>query len=85
MGAFAKDVTMLAKGHESPPDRKTKDVDLAVMVDTLDEYEMLKNAISVLPEFEQHEELPYRFIFQNAYELISSRLVKSPMKKDKSN
>lgn len=69
VGAFAKDVSMLAKGHATPPERKTKDVDLAVMVGTLDEYEVLKNAISALPEFEQHEELPYRFIFQNAYEV----------------
>ncbi|MBK6997589.1 MAG: nucleotidyl transferase AbiEii/AbiGii toxin family protein [Lewinellaceae bacterium] len=60
---------MLAKGHTSPPERKTKDVDLAVMVGSLDEYEQLKEAISALPDFEQDEKLPYRFIFQKAYEL----------------
>ncbi len=69
IGAFARDVTMLAKGHTSPPERKTKDVDLAVMVGSLDEYEQLKEAISALPDFEQDEKLPYRFIFQKAYEL----------------
>jgi len=69
VGAFARDVTMLAKGHTSPPERKTKDVDLAVLVGSLDEYKVLKNAINALPEFEQHEELPYRFIFQNAYDV----------------
>lgn len=69
VGAFARDVTMLAKGHTSAPERKTKDVDLAVMVGSLDEYEKLKEAISALPDFEHNETEPYRFIFQKAYDV----------------
>ncbi len=67
VGAFARDVTMLAKGHTSPPARKTNDVDLAVMVGSLDEYEELKKLISALPDFEQDEKEPYRFVFKNTY------------------
>ena len=32
VGAFARDVELLAKGHTDPPARKTKDLDLAVML-----------------------------------------------------
>jgi predicted nucleotidyltransferase len=67
VGAFARDVTMLAKGHTSPPARKTNDVDLAVMVGSLDEYEKLKELIDALPDFERDEKEPYRFVFNNAY------------------
>jgi len=69
VGAFARDITMRSKGHKSPPERKTKDIDLAVMVGFLDEYEKLKELISALPDFERDEEKPYRFIFQEAYDV----------------
>lgn len=67
VGAFARDVSMLARGHTSLSERKTKDVDLAVMVGSLEEYEKLKELISALPDFERDEKEPYRFVFQNAY------------------
>ncbi|MEQ1666007.1 MAG: hypothetical protein ABL927_11590, partial [Bdellovibrionales bacterium] len=63
VGAFARDVTMLSKGHTSPPERKTKDIDLAVMVGSLDEYVKLKELISALPDFERDEKEPHRFVF----------------------
>jgi predicted nucleotidyltransferase len=69
VGAFARDVTMLAMGHTSPPERKTKDIDLAVMVGSADEFERLRHIIIALPDFIPDENEPYRFIFKNAYEV----------------
>ncbi len=69
VGAFARDVELLAKGHTEPPSRKTKDIDLAVMVGSLEEYDALKAAIAALPEFEPDANLPYRFIFRKAYDV----------------
>lgn len=69
VGAFARDVTMLAKGYTDTPTRKTKDVDLAVMVGSLDEFEKLKAVIGALADFTQHEKEPFRFVFQNAYDI----------------
>jgi predicted nucleotidyltransferase len=69
VGAFARDLEMLAKGHTDPPPRKTKDVDLAVMVGSLAEYDALKAALADLPEFEPSEKEPYRLLFRKAYEV----------------
>ncbi len=69
VGAFARDVTMLAKGYTYAPARKTKDVDLAVMVGSLDEFEKLKAVIGALADFTPHEKEPFRFVFQNAYDI----------------
>ncbi len=69
VGAFARDVSMLAKGYTDAPARKTKDVDLAVMVGSSDEYNKLKAVIGALDEFTPHEKEPFRFVFQNAYDI----------------
>jgi predicted nucleotidyltransferase len=69
VGAFARDVTMLAKGYTDTPTRKTKDVDLAVMVGSLNEFEELKAVIGALADFSQHEKEPFRFVFQNTYDI----------------
>ncbi len=69
VGAFARDVELLAKGHTDPPARKTKDVDLAVMVGSLEEYEALKESLTALPDLEESATEPYRFIFRKAYDI----------------
>jgi predicted nucleotidyltransferase len=69
IGAFAKDVELLAKGHSKPPSRKTKDIDLAVLMGSNEAYESLKNSIKTLPNFVASEEEPYRFLFKEAYEI----------------
>lgn len=69
VGAFARDVELLAKGHTDPPARKTKDLDLAVMVGSLEEYEALKETLAALPELEESATEPYRFIFREAYDI----------------
>lgn len=37
VGAFARDVELLAKGYNDPPARKTRDLDLAVMLSSEEE------------------------------------------------
>ena len=69
VGAFARDLGLTSKGFDDLAPRKTKDIDLAVMVGSNDEYESLKAKIATLPDFAPHEELPYRFIFKGAYEI----------------
>lgn len=69
VGAFARDVELLAKGHTDPPARKTKDIDLAVMVGSLEEYDALKASLATLPELEESATEPYCFIFRGAYEI----------------
>lgn len=69
VGAFARDIALFEKGHEYPPKRKTKDIDLAVMVSSLQEYEQLKEEIAGLSGYEPHPEEPYRFQYKNAYEV----------------
>ncbi len=69
VGAFARDVELLAKGHNETPSRMTRDVDLAVMVGSLKEYEAMKASITALPSFELSENEPYRFLFRKAYEV----------------
>lgn len=69
VGAFAWDLGMKAKGFDQSPPRKTKDIDLAVMVGTLSDYDALKKKIAALPDFEPDEKEPYRFIFKGAYEV----------------
>lgn len=69
VGAFARDIELFAKGYTDPPARKTKDIDLAVMVGSNEAYEALKNRIGSLPDFLPDENEPYRFIFKAAYEV----------------
>ncbi|MEZ4960429.1 MAG: nucleotidyl transferase AbiEii/AbiGii toxin family protein [Saprospiraceae bacterium] len=69
VGAFARDVELLAKGHSNPPARKTKDIDLAVLVGSIEEYEALKASLAALPELEESLAEPYRFIFRGAFEI----------------
>lgn len=69
VGAFARDIGMQAKGYQYPPSRKTQDVDLAVLVGSLEEYEALKLRIANIPGFSPHQIEPYRFIFKEAYEI----------------
>ncbi len=69
IGAFARDIELLVRGYSEPPERKTKDIDLAVMVGSLSEFQVLRAVIATLPEFEQDEKEPYRFLFRKRYEL----------------
>ncbi len=69
VGAIARDLGMLAKGFDQAPRRKTKDIDLAVMVGNLSEYQALKEKIAALPDFEADANEPYRLIFKRAYEV----------------
>lgn len=69
VGAFARDIKLLEKGHNDPPKRKTRDIDLAVMVSSHEEYEQLKERIAGLSGYEPHPEEPYRFLYNNAYEI----------------
>lgn len=69
VGAFARDLGLSSRGFDELPARKTKDIDLAVMVGSVREYEALKAEIASLPDFERDEEEPYRFIFKKAYEV----------------
>ncbi len=69
VGAFARDVELMAKGHTDAPARKTRDIDLAVMMGSQTEFQALKDHIAALPDFAAHEDEPYRFLFKNAYEV----------------
>lgn len=69
VGAFARDVELLAKGYDDPPSRKTKDLDLAVMLSDEKEFNDLKIALSKLDGFEIHTTEPIKLIYKNSYEL----------------
>lgn len=69
VGAFARDLGLSAIGYDRIPARKTKDIDLAVMVGSIGEFEELKAKIAQLRDFRPSEEEPYRFIFKKAYEV----------------
>ncbi len=45
VGAFARDLKLYEKGYDKAPKRKTKDIDLAVMVSSQEEYDQLKGKI----------------------------------------
>ena len=69
VGAFARDAELLAKGHTDPTVRKTRDLDLAVMVGSIETYDALKTALAQLPGLEESQSEPYKFIFRQAYEV----------------
>lgn len=69
VGAFARDIELSAKGYSEPPERKTKDLDLAVMVGSSSEFQSLRSLIATLPDFEPDENEPYRFFFKKSYEV----------------
>ncbi len=69
VGAFARDIDLLVKGHPEPPRRKTKDIDLAVLMGSNEAYESLKDSIAALPDFSPSQDEPYRFIFKESYEV----------------
>ena len=69
VGAFARDAELLAKGHTDPPVRKTRDLDLAVMVGSIETYDALKMALAQLSGLEESQSEPYKFIFRQAYEV----------------
>lgn len=69
VGAFARDIDLLALGHTDPPKRKTNDLDLAVMVDSVSDFERLQRMILALEHFELDGEQPYKFIFADRYEV----------------
>lgn len=69
VGAFARDAELLAKGHTDPPVRKTRDLDLAVMVGSIENYDALKMALAQLPGLEESQSEPFKFIFRQAYEV----------------
>lgn len=69
VGAFARDLGLLTKEGQYLPVRKTRDIDIAVLTGSLEEYEILKAAVTALPEFEPSDNEPYRFLFRQAYEV----------------
>ncbi|MEO1258854.1 MAG: nucleotidyl transferase AbiEii/AbiGii toxin family protein [Bacteroidota bacterium] len=69
VGAFARDVELLAKGHTDPPARKTRDLDLAVMLSSEDEFGRLKEKLTEIDGFEVHSTEPIKLIYDNRYEL----------------
>lgn len=69
VGAFARDVELLAKGYDEAPTRKTKDLDLAVMLSDEKAFNDLKIALSELDGFEIHTTEPIKLIYKNSYEL----------------
>ncbi|RMG79975.1 MAG: hypothetical protein D6714_15450 [Bacteroidetes bacterium] len=69
VGAFARDLGMTAKGYDKAPERKTRDIDLAVLVNSNEEYESLKAKVAALPGFVADENELFRFIFKQACEV----------------
>ncbi len=69
VGAFARDIGLLTAGHNQPPARKTKDIDLAVMVGSHDEYDRLITRLLKNPDLQPHPSEPYRLLFKEAYEV----------------
>ena len=69
VGAIARDIGLLAAGYKGVPARKTKDVDLAVMVGSLNDYNRLIAKILTLSDFHLHQSEPYRLLFKKTYEV----------------
>ncbi len=69
VGAFARDIELLAKGYNESPARKTKDLDLAVMLSDEEAFNNLKTALSKIDGFEIHPTEPIKLIYKNSYEL----------------
>lgn len=69
VGAFARDLDLLAKGFQEPPARKTNDIDLAIMVSNEAGFDNLKSKILELNGFTSHPTEPIKFIFEERYEL----------------
>jgi len=62
IGAFARDIDLLVLGHDESPKRKIKDIDLAVMMDSKEEFEKLRQLILKVEDFSEHSEQPYKFL-----------------------
>lgn len=69
VGAFARDVELLAKGYNDPPARKTRDLDLAVMLSSEEEFNKLKGKLVDIKGFEVHSTEPIKLIYKGSYEL----------------
>ncbi len=69
VGAFARDAELLAKGFDEPPSRKTRDLDLAVMLTNEEEFEQLKEKLTDIDGFELHNTEPIKLIYNDRYEV----------------
>ena len=69
VGAFARDLGLLVKGYKDQPARKTKDLDLAVMVSNENEFNNLKTELVKLGDISEHPTQPYRLIFKERYDI----------------
>lgn len=69
VGAFARDTALLSKGHTDPPARKTKDLDLAIMLSSEEEFNQLKEKLSEIEGFEVHDTEPIKLIYNKRFEL----------------
>ncbi len=69
VGAFARDVELLAKGYNDSPSRKTRDLDLAVMLSDEKAFNNLKFALSKLDGFEVHQTEPIKLVYKKSYEV----------------
>ena len=69
VGAFARDVELLAKGYDEAPARKTRDLDLAVLLASEEEFNQLKRKLTTLKGFELHNTEPIKLIYDKRYEL----------------
>lgn len=69
VGAFARDIGLLAKGFDEAPARITGDIDLAVMLSNKEEYEKLKVKLTFSDDFKLHPNEPIKLIYKEKYEL----------------
>ncbi len=69
VGALARDLGLWARGFREAPSRKSNDIDIAIMVGSMQDYEALMAQLEALPDFELHGELPYRLMFMGRYEV----------------
>ena len=69
VGAFARDIALLSKGHDENPFRKTEDIDLAIMLSSAKEFNRLKQKLTQIDGFEAHPTEAIKFIFKDKYEL----------------
>lgn len=70
VGAFARDLGLMAKGFRLLSARKTEDLDLAVLVGSTAYYEELIGRIAAVKDFVRDENEPYRLHFKKAYKVM---------------
>lgn len=67
IGAVARDILMDLSGEK--PGRATMDLDIAIAIDKWEEFEILSDEITCLPNFEKDNLQKQRFIYKNDFQL----------------